>query len=89
MSAEVTPDYKQTEMGVIPQDWEIKRLRDISPSQTVGLVINPSSYFDEAGTVPMLVGSHVSENSISWQSANKITEKVIIKFPPHGSMLTI
>ncbi|AOE86310.1 restriction endonuclease subunit S [Pseudomonas sp. TCU-HL1] len=75
MNAEVRPGYKQTEVGVIPQDWEVKRLRDISPSQTVGLVINPSSYFDEAGTIPMLVGSHVSENSISWQTANKITEK--------------
>lgn len=75
MNAEVRPGYKQTEVGVIPQDWEVKRLRDISPSQTVGLVINPSSYFDEAGTIPMLVGSHVSENSISWQAANKITEK--------------
>jgi len=75
MNAEVKPGYKQTEVGVIPQDWEVKRLRDISPSQTVGLVINPSSYFDEAGTIPMLVGSHVSENSISWQTANKITEK--------------
>ncbi|WP_296277007.1 restriction endonuclease subunit S [Pseudomonas sp. UBA7530] len=75
MNAEVRPGYKQTEVGIIPQDWEVKRLRDISPSQTVGLVINPSSYFEEAGTIPMLVGSHVSENSISWQTANKITEK--------------
>ncbi|WP_439862216.1 restriction endonuclease subunit S [Pseudomonas sp. MBLB4136] len=75
MNAEARPGYKQTEVGIIPQDWEVKRLRDISPSQTVGLVINPSSYFDEAGTIPMLVGSHVSENSISWQTANKITEK--------------
>jgi type I restriction enzyme S subunit len=66
--------YKQTEVGVIPEDWEIKRLKQISPSQSVGLVINPSSYFDDEGTVPMLVGSQISENHINWEIANRITE---------------
>jgi hypothetical protein len=47
--------YKQTEVGVIPEDWEVKPLKRISPKQSVGLVINPSTYFDSAGTVPLLV----------------------------------
>ncbi|HBN5387274.1 TPA: restriction endonuclease subunit S [Citrobacter freundii] len=66
--------YKQTEAGVIPEDWEIRKLKDISPSQSVGLVINPSSYYSGKGTVPMLVGSHVFENRIIWINANTITE---------------
>jgi type I restriction enzyme, S subunit len=66
--------YKQTEVGVIPEDWEVKRLKHISPSQSVGLVINPSSYFDSVGSVPMLVGSHINENGIDWESANRISE---------------
>jgi len=33
--------------GVIPEAWDVKPLRQISPVQSVGLVINPSSYFDD------------------------------------------
>jgi type I restriction enzyme, S subunit len=68
------PGYKQTEAGVIPEDWEVKPLKRISPKQSVGLVINPSTYFDRAGTVPLLVGSNVSENAIDPTTANRITE---------------
>ncbi len=65
--------YKQTEVGVIPEDWKVMRLQKISPRQSVGLVINPSTYFDKTGTVPMLVGSNVSENRVDATSANRIT----------------
>ena len=67
--------YKQSELGEVPEDWDVKRLREISPSQSVGLVINPSSYYSDRGTVPMLVGSHVFENEIRWGRANKITQQ--------------
>ncbi len=72
MSA-IPAGYKQTEVGVIPEDWEPKQLRKISPSQSVGLVINPSTYVVEDGTVPMLVGSNISANSISWEGARRIS----------------
>jgi type I restriction enzyme S subunit len=68
-STQVPEGYKQTEVGVIPEDWEVKRLKQISPSQSVGLVINPSSYFDDNGTVRMLVGSQISENHINYSWA--------------------
>ena len=71
---EVKFGYKHTEVGVIPEEWEVKPLRRISPSQSVGLVINPSTYFDKAGTVPLLVGSNVSENAIDATRANRITK---------------
>lgn len=69
------PGYKQTEVGVIPEDWAMKPLRRISPKQSVGLVINPSTYFDKAGTVPLLVGSNVSENFIDATHASRITTR--------------
>jgi type I restriction enzyme S subunit len=72
--SKLKPGYKQTEVGVIPEDWEVKPLKRISPSQSVGLVINPSTYFDKAGTVPLLVGSNVSENAIDSTTANRITK---------------
>lgn len=67
------PGYKQTDVGVIPEEWEVKPLKRISPRQSVGLVINPSSYFVESGTVPMLVGSNVGENFINWITAKRIS----------------
>jgi type I restriction enzyme S subunit len=67
--------YKQTDVGVIPEDWQVAKLREISPKQSVGLVINPSSYFDKGGSVPMLVGSNIGPNKIDWESANRISEE--------------
>ncbi len=71
---EVKAGYKQTEVGVIPEDWEVKPLKHISPSQSVGLVINPSTYYDDAGTVPILVGSNIKQNAINWEAARRITD---------------
>lgn len=66
--------YKLTELGVIPVDWEVQPLKKISPRQSVGLVINPSTYFDRSGTVPLLVGSDVAENFIDSGKSNRITQ---------------
>ncbi len=71
---EKTSGYKRTDVGVIPEDWTIKTLKQISPLQGVGCVINPSTYFDPAGAVPMLLGSNVQENHIDWESAKRMTE---------------
>jgi type I restriction enzyme S subunit len=78
---EVKPGYQQTEVGVIPEEWEVKPLKRLSPSQSVGLVINPSTYFDKAGTVPLLVGSNVSENAIDSSTSNRITKESNDKLP--------
>ena len=75
------PGYQQTEVGVIPEEWDVKRLKRLSPSQSVGLVINPSTYFNKAGTVPLLVGSNVSENVIDSTTSNRITKESNEKLP--------
>lgn len=36
MSADVTPGYKQTEIGVIPDDWSVCELGDLAPYVTSG-----------------------------------------------------
>ncbi|RUP38716.1 MAG: restriction endonuclease subunit S [Acinetobacter sp.] len=85
--------YKKTEVGVIPDDWDMKRLKEISPSQSVGLVINPSSYYSNLGTVPMLVGSQIFENKIKWATANKITVDSNSRLPAsrlnQGDLVTV
>lgn len=72
---EVKVGYKRTEIGWIPNAWEVLPLRKISPKQSVGLVINPSSYFEPNGPVPFLLGSNILENKINWSDAKRITEK--------------
>jgi type I restriction enzyme S subunit len=78
---EVRHGYKWTEVGVIPEDWDVKRLHQISPRQSVGLVINPSSHFDARGTVPMLLGSNIGENKIDWLQAKRISVDSHKKLP--------
>ena len=73
--------YQQTELGNIPRDWRVRPLKKISPSQSVGLVINPSSYYDERGSIPMLVGSNVSANHIDWSNASRISDVDNSKLP--------
>lgn len=62
-------------LGPIPAHWTMKRLRHISPRQSVGVVVNPSSYFDENGTVPFLLGNNVSEGRIDFESARRMTTR--------------
>jgi len=61
-------------IGEIPAYWEIKRLKRISPSQTVGVVVNPSSYVDPKGTIPFIYGSEVLEGRVDTSTARRITE---------------
>lgn len=70
----VKAGYKKTEIGIIPEDWEIKQIKDVT-KVSVGLVINPSTYFDDNGTVPMITGKNVTENGIVLDSVDFITEK--------------
>ncbi|MDC0329322.1 restriction endonuclease subunit S [Nitrosopumilus sp.] len=66
--------YKQTELGLIPKEWTIKRIKEIT-KVSVGLVINPSTYFDKNGTVPMITGKNVTEKGIVLDDVDFISEK--------------
>lgn len=48
------PNVKMKESGVewighIPEAWEVRRLKYITPEITVGIVVNPSSYYENEG----------------------------------------
>jgi type I restriction enzyme, S subunit len=62
-------------LGDIPQHWEVRRLKHISPKIGVGLVINPSSYFvDEThpARVPMLLGNNIIPNGFRLEKVRHI-----------------
>lgn len=74
----LNPDVPMKDSGVewigdIPEGWDFKKLKKISPKQSVGLVINPSKYTDENGEVPFLFGANIEAFNISTKSVRKIS----------------
>ena len=61
-------------LGEVPVHWERKRLKNISPFITVGIVVNPSDYVAEEG-LPFIYGGEVKEGLIEVDKARKISLK--------------
>lgn len=57
-------------LGDVPEHWDTRRLRHISNTITVGVVVNPSSYVADEG-VPFLLGGDVREFSIDTSQSNR------------------
>lgn len=61
-------------IGEIPKEWVIQKIKSISSRINVGVVIRPSEYFDENGTVPFLRGINIKEYLISSDNMVYINE---------------
>jgi type I restriction enzyme, S subunit len=59
----VRAGYKQTEVGVIPEDWLVRRCGDIADRIMVGIVIRPSQYYVPNG-VPAFRSANVRESGL-------------------------
>ncbi|NIC42306.1 hypothetical protein [Aquabacterium sp. A08] len=71
------PNVKMKDSGVewlgeVPEHWELVPLKYISPSLTVGIVVNPSDYVSDVG-LPFLYGGDISEGIISSETARRIS----------------
>lgn len=71
------PDVPMKESGVpwlgeVPAHWEVKRLKHLSPEITVGVVVNPSSYFSDSG-IPMLLGNNVRPGRFKLDNVRRIS----------------
>lgn len=90
----VKEGYKQTEIGVIPQDWEIVTLKDISSRITNGFVgVATTHYVDEANGILYLQGYNIEENAFNLNGVKYVSKefnaahaKSILKT---GDLLTI
>ncbi|MEW6156373.1 MAG: restriction endonuclease subunit S [Verrucomicrobiota bacterium] len=71
---EVKPGYKQTEVGVIPEEWDVEPCRRVSKFITVGIVVKPTQYYQKHG-VPALRSANVRENQIDKSDLIFISEK--------------
>ncbi|MEA4856551.1 MAG: restriction endonuclease subunit S [Solidesulfovibrio sp.] len=54
-------------LGEVPEHWEIKRLKYLSPGITVGIVIEPSKYYEESG-IPCLRSLNVKQNFLEYNN---------------------
>lgn len=71
------PNVKLKESGVewlgeVPDHWSLKPLKYISPSLTVGIVVNPSDYVTDEG-LPFLYGGDIGEGKIYFDTARRIS----------------
>ena len=60
-------------LGEVPEHWEMKRLKNISPFIAVGIVVNPSEYVSEEG-LPYIYGGDISEGKINTQNCRRISD---------------
>lgn len=56
----------------VPEHWEIKRLKAISPFVSVGIVVNPSAYVSDDG-LPYIYGGDISEGYIDTGRCRRIS----------------
>jgi type I restriction enzyme S subunit len=71
---EVKTGYKQTEVGVIPEDWDTKPFSALSDLITVGIVIKPTQYYVKQG-IPALRSANIREARIDSSDMVFISEK--------------
>ena len=72
------PGYKQTEIGVIPEDWEVKEL------ESVARIIDPQPDHrtppETLGGEPYIgISDFIDDRSVDWDSSRKIVSKAIDK----------
>ena len=79
-------------IGEISKEWVIQKIKSISSRINVGVVIRPSEYFDENGTVPFLRGINVKEYLISSDNMvyiNESSNRILSKSQVHTDDILI
>ena len=60
-------------LGDVPEHWEVKRLKHVSPFISVGIVVNPTSYTSEdSNDLPFIYGGDIREGVIDWANSRRI-----------------
>ena len=76
---DIPQGYKQTEVGVIPDDWECKTIKDITLDilQGVNTAIDIPEYVSDG--IPMLKANNVIDQILSLESVDFVSEKSYLK----------
>ena len=79
MSVQVPKGYKQTEVGVIPEDWPVKKLSELASFRTgpFGSALHKSDYITNG--VPVINPMHIIDGQINPSEDMTITENTAKK----------
>jgi type I restriction enzyme S subunit len=71
---ELNKGFKQTDIGWIPEDWEVKKLSDLTSMVTNGFVGTVKSQYTDSGDgITYIQGYNVEENSFNFRGIKKVT----------------
>ncbi|WP_286745941.1 restriction endonuclease subunit S [Aquabacterium sp. UBA2148] len=59
-------------LGEVPEHWQMLPLKRVSPAQTVGIVVNPSTYVCEDG-LPFIYGGDIADGVVHYEGARRIS----------------
>lgn len=74
----LNPDVRMKPSGIewigdVPEHWEIKRLKHISPFISVGIVVEPSNYISEnENDLPFIYGGDIRDGVIDFENCRRI-----------------
>lgn len=91
---ELKPGYRQTEVGVIPEDWDIRTLGFLTTLLTNGFVgTATSAYVESDDGVLYIQGYNVIENGFNFRGIKRVSESFHLRNKKSnlqaGDMLTI
>jgi type I restriction enzyme S subunit len=94
MSAVLRAGYKQTEVGVIPEDWGVKSMDSLTNLMTNGFVgIATSAYVDSDDGVLYVQGYNVQENGFNFHGIKRVAKSFHARHQKsclrEGDLLTI
>ena len=71
---EVKPGYKQTEVGVIPEEWDVRTMDSLTSLMTNGFVgTATSAYVDSEDGVLYVQGYNVQENGFNFHGIKRVS----------------
>ncbi|WP_199242408.1 hypothetical protein, partial [Halorubrum sp. SD626R] len=68
-------EYKNSWVGEVPKDWNVQQYRELISDSSVGIVVKPSQYYDDAGEVPILRSKDISRDGIVSGDFEYMTEE--------------
>src|SRR5659263_1194 len=74
--SDIPEGYKQTEVGVIPEDWEVKPISEITALMTNGFVGTVKlHYVDNDNGILYIQGYNVEENSFNFNGIKRVNHE--------------
>lgn len=83
LNQEIPKGYKQTELGIIPEDWEVKKFVDITEVLTCGLAATPK-YVNESIGKPFLSAQNVQKGKVVYDKYRFIPKELYEQITKHN-----